>query len=263
MAFIRRDFRIESSYKLAFLLETVGALITVLSFHFVGKLVDSGRPASLAKYGGGYFGFAMVGLAMSQYFVLSLQSFSGAIRRSQMAGCLEAMLSTRTSPGTVVVLSALYSFLTKTVHIGLVFLVAWLGLGVRFSSANVPAALGVLALSVLAFGGLGILAAAALVVLKKGDPIGWAFSSLSSLVAGALFPVEILPGWLRTCSQLVPMTHSLEAMRLALFKGASLADLRGSLLKLGIMAAVLLPAGIWAFSKAVDKGRRDGSLLHY
>ena len=34
-------------------------------------------------------------------------------------------------------------------------------------------------------------------------------------------------------------------------------------LGLDSMAAVLLPVSVLAFSRAVEKGRRDGSLMHY
>ena len=40
------------------------------------------------------------------------------------------------------------------------------------------------------------------------------------LVSGVLYPVELLPHWLRTIGSWVPLTHALEGMRLALLKGA-------------------------------------------
>ena len=53
------------------------------------------------------------------------------------------------------------------------------------------------------------------------------------------------------------------SLRMALFRGASVAELAYPLSMLAVMVLVLLPASVWAFGAAVDKGRRDGSLLHY
>jgi ABC-2 type transport system permease protein len=262
-AFIQRDFRVESSYKFAFVFELATSVFPVFSFYFIGKLVDTGGAGSLEKYGGRYFPFAMVGVAFSQYYMVALGAFSGAIRRSQMAGCLEAMLSTRTGPGAVVVYSSLYSFLIKTVHILLVFAVGGLFLSAHLGNANLPAALLTVALTVAVFGSLGIFSAAFIVLLKKGDPIEWLFGAASSLLGGAAFPLAIMPGWMRHLAAFIPITYSLEAMRLSVLRGYTVSMLWKPLSILAAMAVVLLPLSVWSFTGAVEKGRRDGTLMHY
>lgn len=261
-AFIKRDFIVESSYKFAFVFELTTSVFPVFSFYFLGKLVNGREAVSLAKYGGNYFPFALVGLAFTQYFMLALQTFATTIRRSQWVGCLEAMLSTQTKPETVVILSSLYSFIMKTVHIALVFLIGLL-LGVDYSNSNIPSIFITLVLTILAFSALGIFSASIIIVLKKGDPIEWVFGSLCSLLGGALFPISLMPNWMQKIALLLPITYSLEAMRLAVFKGYSIEQLAKQLLILGGMALVMSPLSVWCFALAVDKGRRDGTLMHY
>ncbi len=263
IAFVRRDFIIHASYKFAFVFELLTTVFPVLSFYFVAKLVKGANVESLHQYGGEYFPFVLVGIAFTQYFMLALSSFATTIRRSQMAGCLEAMLSTRTHSATIIVLSSLYAFGVKLGHMLVAFTLAGVVLGVDYSRANFVSAGVVLLLTVLAFSGFGILSAAIIVVLKKGDPIEWIFGSLCSLLGGALFPVAVMPGWLQKIAALLPMTHSLEAARLAILRGESLVRLWPQLVILGGMAALLLPTSIVLFSKAVEKGRRDGGLMHY
>jgi len=263
LAFIKRDLIIESSYKFAFVFETLTSVFPVLSFYFIARLVGESGARSLTKYGGSYFPFVMIGIAFSQYFMLALRTFAATIRRSQMAGCLEAMLSTRTDPQVVILLSSLYSFLAKLAHIGIVFAVAGLFLGVELGGANVVSAAVVLVLTVATFSSMGIFAAAIIVVLKKGDPIEWIFGSLSTLLGGALFPTSLLPGWARRVSDLLPITYALDAMRLAILKGHSLAQLWRQVAIMGGMSLVLLPISVWCFTLAVEKGRRDGTLMHY
>ncbi len=261
--FFKRDLRVESSYKAAFLFEYLTTILPLLTFYFVAKLVGEHSASSLTPYGGKYFPFAVVGLAFMQYFTIALTNFAATIRRSQMAGCLEAMLSTQTSPGTVIILSSAYSFLVKLLHLVLVLAVSGLLLGVSFGKCNFTSMAIILVLTIASLSGLGILSAAFIVVMKKGDPIEWFIGSVSSMLGGALFPVSLMPDWLRAISALLPTTYALEALRLAMLKGADMWALRREMLILGMMAAVLLPASVWVFSKAVEKGRRDGTLMQY
>ena len=264
LAFIKRDSRIESSYKVAFVFEALTTVFPLVSFYFIGRLVGPQNPGGgLARYGGQYFPFALVGIAVSQYLLLSLGTFSRTIRRSQMAGCLEATLSAQTSPQAVIVFSSLYCFATKLLHTLLVFVLGWLIFGVNLQQANFLSAAVVLALTVAAFSGLGILSAAFIVLLKKGDPIEWCIGAASSLLGGAVFPIEVMPGWMQALSVLFPITYSIEAMRMAILRGWGLEMLWKPVAILAVMAAILLPAGIWAFTAAVAQGRRDGSLMHY
>ena len=86
---------------------------------------------------------------------------------------------------------------------------------------------------------------------------------MSSLVGGAFFPVEILPDWLRVISFLLPITHALEALRLSMLEGYSIATLWRPLTALAVMAGTMLPLGLWLFSYAVDHARREGTLMQY
>lgn len=261
--FFKRDFRIESSYKAAFVFESLTTLLPVLTFYFIAKLVGGGAAESLSPYGGQYFPFAVIGLAFMQYFTIALTNFAATIRRSQMAGCLEAMLSTRTTAGTVIMLSSVYSFVVKLFHLVLVLAISSLLLGVDFSSCNFVSMTLILVLTIASLSGFGIFSAAFIVVMKKGDPIEWFIGSLSSMLGGALFPVSLMPGWLQQIAAFLPTTYALESLRLAMLKGASVVVLWREILILAIMAGIFLPASVWIFSKAVEKGRRDGTLMHY
>lgn len=263
IAFFRRDLQVESSYKLAFVFESMASIFPLLTFYFISKLIAPGSSAALGRYGGRYFPFAVVGLAFMQYFMMAMMNFAATIRRAQMAGCLEAMLSTQTQPGTVILLSSVYSFTIKMVHVALILAIGGLLLGADFSRCNVLSVMVIMALAAMSSAGIGILSAAFIVVMKKGDPIEWLIGSVSSLLGGALFPVSIMPPWLQKVSALLPTTYALEALRLAMLKGYSVGMLWNQTAVLGAMAVILLPGSVWVFARAVDKGRRDGTLMHY
>ena len=141
--------------------------------------------------------------------------------------------------------------------IGVIFM------GVTFKDANYASAVVVLILSIISFSGLGIIAASFIIVLKRGDPVTWIISSISSLLGGVYYPINVLPEGLQWLAMLLPITYSLDAMRLALLQGDTISDLLPQILALSAFCVVLVPAGIVAFRFAVRQAKIDGSLTQY
>lgn len=100
-------------------------------------------------------------------------------------------------------------------------------------------------------------------VFKKGDPVTWIFTSLSVPLGGVFYPVSSLPGPLQWISNLLPVTHSLEAMRRTLLDGASIGDVRGSLFALAVFTAILLPASLLLFRHSLRWAKQRGSLVQF
>jgi ABC-2 type transport system permease protein len=173
------------------------------------------------------------------------------------------MLATPTRISEIILASAQWDYLLTTLRVVIYLGVGALFLGVSFQESNWAAAALVLALTVVVFGSLGILAASFIMVLKRGDPITWAFGAVSSLLGGVYYPVEVLPGWLQMLARLLPITYALHAMRLALLQGAGFDILLPDLLALTLFAVILLPLSLLAFQFAVRRARQDGSLTHY
>jgi ABC-2 type transport system permease protein len=261
--FIKRDFIIESSYKLNFILTFVNSTFPVISFFFVSKLIKGTESLSLAGYGGDYFSFALIGIAFTRFFQLAVDTFSGNIKRAQMAGCLEAILSSQTDAKTIVLLSSFYSFFSAGIQLIFMFMIGTVFFGFDLSNINIVSTLIVLVASLLTFISLGIFSAAGTVIFKQGEPIGWLFGAVSALLGGAMFPVSVMPSWLQVISQIFPITYSLDALRLAMLKGYGVSMLSTQLITLVLMAVILFPLSLQTFKWAVEKGKRDGTLMQY
>ncbi len=260
--FIKRDFQTESSYKMAYLLSAIGALLPLVMFYFVSRIVDSSQE-SLAKYGGDYFSFVLIGLAFSRYFQVALNTYSNSIQRAQVTGCLEAMLSTQTSPQACILMSTMYALLASFLQLAIILVCGAVVFGVDFSHVNVIASLVVFALALLVFISFGIVSAACIVVLKKGDPVGWVLTSASMILGGAYFPVEVMPHWLQNVAHIIPAMYALDALRLTMLQDFTISGVAPQLLLLGGMALVLLPGSLKLFDMAVNKAKRDGTLAQY
>lgn len=259
LAFLKRDFYIDISYRFNFLISLVAVIFSASIFYFMGKIVD---PATVQDSANDYFSFALVGMAFAMFLRTGLGSFAESIREEQMLGTLEAMMSTPTSLTTIILSSSLWRFLFTSISV-LVYLLVGAAFGISFAGANILGALILLVFTVAAYSALGIISASFIIVFKRGDPINWVVSSASILVGGVFYPVSILPGWLRFFSRLLPITYSLEGIRGALLKGEGLSSLGGDILALAIISAVLIPISLALFRLAVNHARRTGTLVKY
>lgn len=249
---IKRDYLIESSYKLYFALDILYSLFPVFTFYFVGKLV-----------GKNYFTFAVIGIALTQYFNSALKSLSSSIRDAQMAGSLEALMSTRTDMMTIMLTAPLYTYLIKLVNFGVILAFSAIFLHVDYSHVNIFSAFVVMLLSIAVFSGLGILAGAFILIFKRGNPLEPVFVLMVTMLSGAYFPVNVLPKTLRWLADINPVRYAVDAARNAIISGHSIFMLQKELLILIASSLVLIPVGLFIFTRAIRKVKRDGSLMVY
>ena len=262
-AFLRRDISIAISYRLHFLMQLVGILFSVSTFYFLAQLFGTAMVPQLEEYGGDYFSFVLIGLAFSGYMGRSLSSFAESIRESQVMGTLEIMLLSPTRLSAILLSSSLWPYVLTTIRVIFYFILGALIFGFSLSQANFLTALVVLLLSITSFSGIGILSAAIVLIVKKGDPVAWALGSVSTLLAGVYYPITVLPNWLEPVSHLLPLTYALDGMRLAMLKGASLYDVRLDILALLGFTVVLTPLAFLVFRKALKRAKMEGSLIQY
>lgn len=260
-AFLRRDFLIESSYPIAFISSNLNAVVILFMFFFVSKLIDPSH-VGIAKYGADYFAFTFVGYVFYQYFDQALGSFSRAIQREQVTGSLEAMLATQTPPEFCLLMSSFYYHFYAGAQLLFLVLVG-LGFGIDFSASSLGAGFLIFVLSVTTFMSVGIISAAGIIVMKKGDPLGWLLTTSNFVLGGAFFPVEVMPDWLQFVAKFLPAKYALDGLRTALLGGGSFAEIADQALVLGGMTLVLGPASIKILFSALKKAQQDGTLIHY
>ncbi len=263
LAFLIRDFYTEISYRFAFLVGIGGILFRAFIFYFLAQLIGDSAAPLLADYGGDYFAFVIIGIALGGYFGVGLSGFATALRQAQTTGTLEALLMTPVPVPMVIVGSAMWSYAYTTFRVLVYLLVGVLLLGLNLSAANVPAALLILLLGIISFASIGILAASVIMVVKRGDPVTALFGNLATLVGGVYYPIDVMPDWLQAVAKLLPITYALNGMRAALLNGASWAELAPDLWALLVFCLLLFPLSLFVFRFAVNRARADGSLAQY
>ena len=261
--FIKRGLVTLISYKTALALGIVGSFVGLLQFTFMGKFLNDGNSfPALTSYGGNLLAYLIIGTAFSSFLGVSLSSFSSTIRSEQQMGTLEFLLLSNTRLEMILLYSGLMNFLQAFVNVALLLAIVILVFGIPMD-INLPAAIAAMILTVTSLSGIGLMSAGIIIVTKVGDPISWAFTSLTSLFSGVLFPVEYLPTYLRPISMLLPTTYALDALRLALIKNASTASIAPQLTVLLILTLLTLPLGFIVLRIGYNRARYSGSLSQY
>ena len=263
LAFVCRDFINESSYKLAFVTQVAGIFFTTVVWFFLSNLFGNSVSPYLKKYGGDYFSFVLIGISFTNYLEVSLRSFSSSIRSAQTLGTLEAMLVTQTKVQMIIFSSSLYSFIMTSFRVVVYLLCGAIFFGLPMGKANYSGACLILTITIACFCSLGIISASFIMVFKKGNPLNWIFVNLSWLLGGVLYPISVLPEWLEKISYLLPITYSLEGMRMALIRGHTIHDLLPNIIPLLGFTVVLLPLSMSVFKFSVKRAKMEGSLIQY
>jgi ABC-2 type transport system permease protein len=107
---------------------------------------------------------------------------------------------------------------------------------------------------------IGILAGAAVLVMKRGQMISATIVYLMTILAGMVFPVSVLPDGLEALSAVIPLRYAFDGARQALFAGTGWED---DVLALVAFAVVLWPLSVFLFGKAGIWARKAGSLSEY
>lgn len=257
----RRDVRISLTYRLAFVLRFLSTLFQVAVFYFISKLVTGPQPG-LDHYEGGYFAYALIGLAFMRLFNISLSGYAGMLTESQQMGTLEAQALLPVPLPLLIFGANLWPYLYAFGET-LLYLLLGLALGAPLAGANVPAALVVAVLASMAISGLGLMGAALILVFKRGNAVSWAVEAAAALLAGVYFPPQLLPQPVQKLSLLLPHTYALAGLRGALLNGDPFTKLLPSLLALLAFTLLLMPLGVIALAWALKQAQSKGNLAQY
>jgi ABC-2 type transport system permease protein len=262
-AFVRRDFLVDFSYRLSFVLHAAHILLGVAAYFFLARFVDRAALGGAAP-----FPFLLIGLAANAFMSTWLVCFTEAIRSGQAAGTLKLIFSSPLSLGQFLFFSSLYPSARAALEAA-VYVAAGLALGLGTAVANpfgsglptvafAKAGLMVL-LASMAFAAIGTASAAFALLVKRGDPVLWIATSASWLLGGVLYPVQLLPEPLQRAAQLLPITHAVDGLRAAFTGSGSIPAAAAALLLFVIIA---LPSSVAAFHWALRRARVRGSLGH-
>jgi ABC-2 type transport system permease protein len=134
-----------------------------------------------------------------------------------------------------------------------------------FQWSQLPGFLIILAVSSVAFIGLGLIAATLPVMSpERGAEATNILQGVLLLISGVYYPVNVLPQWIQPLALISPATYALRASRQLIgLEGSGPATFAGilpDLLRLLLLGMILVPLGLWVFGRAEKWAKRNGKL---
>ena len=214
----------------------------------------------------------LIGALLWNYLSRLYEEISMSIAYERWEGTLEYTFMAPVSRAVHLLGVSLYSLLNSIVTSVIVLVGLMLFTNLNLRGANLPGVLVVLAVSTVAFVGLGLFAAVFPVMSpERGAEATHIFQGSLLLVSGVYYSIETLPRWLQPLSVFSPATYTLSACR-KLFgvgsadstaerlAGAPLSAVSHELLVLALMGAIILPLGLFVFMRVEAWAKKTGKL---
>jgi len=262
LAFLRVSWLTATSYRLALAFSFGGLIVSFVPLYFVAGALQPVVEDSIRMEGEQYFGFLVVGIAITYYLGFAMRSLPGAISGGIRSGTLEALIATPTPLPILIAGQMAYSFCITTARAVVIFLAMWIA-GAPIAWTGLPLSAAIVGLIVLAHIPVGLIAAALHLVFRTSGPLTSGVLFGSTLLGGVYYSTTVIPDAIQPLAALVPLTYGLRALRQTMLGGESLAAVTPDLLVLSGFAVVLMIMGLTAFRMALNYARQAGTLAQY
>jgi len=262
-AFMMRDLRMLSTYKLAFSMSYLNIIFNLFYFVLFGSVFSASGSSVLTPYGGDYISYLLVGSVGWGFLWSIMGTTSGSLRSEMMMGTVESILLTKTRMVTMMFSYALYGS-----FFGLLSIILLVGIGFIFFNVSVFATANIFTLIIFIFStammfGFGLIFAGLTIWLKNIGAVSSVIQSISMFFCGVYFPLTVLPEFLRPIAMYIPFYYPIEGLRRSLITTTPSTELiTYSCIVLGLAVFFIL-LGIYILHKGLIKAKKDGSLMFY
>jgi ABC-2 type transport system permease protein len=251
-AFVERNFNLSRRYwgwEVAFLVYSAAG---ALSISFIGA--QFGDPLLLLTL--------MVGAIFWNYLSVVFSWIAETISVERWEGTLEYTMMAPVHRSTHLLGSVAYAMVFGLVHTAAILLAMVVFFPhLAVGHANALTVVTFFVLGSFSFVGIAMLAAILpLLYVERGAQMTFVLQSVLLLVSGVYYSVDVLPGWMQVVSHLSPATYAIDGVRKGLIDGVPVGQLIGDVWPLIVMGVVLIPFGLWAFSRAERYAKRTGKL---
>ncbi len=258
-ALVRRDWLVTRSYRTSLVTDLVFGFLNLLMYYFIARALHPRIGVSLDG-APSYFAFATGGIVLALVLQAGTIVLSRRVREEQLTGTLEMLVVQPIAPSELAIGLAGFPFLFAIGRAFAYLLLAGLFLGLSFAHTSWVGLIVALLSSGVAFSAIGITIASVILVFKRGDVLGPVVVTALTLLGGAVFPTQVLPGWLSALSYVVPTRYAFQALRGAQFGATSWVT--PSLILIGF-SVVALSLALYLFTFALRLTARRGTLNQY
>lgn len=262
LALLAAQWRVTLSYRIQTLLSFGALAFAIVPLYFIANAVQPVMANAIRGEGGNAFTFLLVGTVAISIVSVALTAVPTSLGAAIGSGTFEALLGTPTSPAILVTGMGALPLVMSCVR-GVVLLGLGVLFGARFAWPALPAAMLVLALIVVSHLAVGLVGAGMVLAFRTAGPLPRLMLLSSSLLGGVYYPTNVVPSWLRSISDILPLSYGLRAFRRVLLDGASLGAVRQDVITLAGETSLLLAMGLGAIAAGFRYARHQGTLTQY
>ncbi|HEY0971272.1 MAG TPA: ABC transporter permease [Gemmatimonadales bacterium] len=261
-ALVRAQWLVALTYRTRMLFSILGVLVGVVPVFIISRALQEVAAPSLVGEGSQLFAFLVVGTVGLVFITSALVALPTAIGSGISTGTWESLLATPARVWGLLAALSVYDLLWNVAKAA-ALLAAAAALGARFEWGALMLALGILALIVIAYLAIGVIAGALQLAFRSTTPLPRVVLIASVFLGGVYYPTSAIPDGFRVLSEWIPLTYGLRALRRSLLEGWRLSQILPDLEMLLLFDAVLATVAALAFAAALRHARRAGTLSQY
>ncbi len=262
LAMIHARWRTAASYRIRLLISIASLAVTVVPLYFVANALQPVMAESIQAQGGEYFAFLIVGMVTFLLLPAAVNTLPGEVSGGINTGVLEAQLGTQTRLPSILAGMIGFNLIWTLLRAAILLLAGWV-LGASIVWSQLFSAALILGLILLAYLPFGLIASALVIAFRTAGPLGQGILVVSSLLGGVYYPTTVIPSWIQSISDFIPLTYGLRALRGTLLEGMTLPSVLPDLGMLVGFVIVLTAIGWGALTLALSHARRAGTLAQY
>ncbi|OGS69026.1 MAG: hypothetical protein A2Y96_01855 [Firmicutes bacterium RBG_13_65_8] len=266
IAVVGRTFKTNFRYSTWFLPYVIWPVVAPFSYVFTSRALSGPNNEALQSFArlSGTTNFTMfiiIGTTFWFWFNMMLWDLGYSFRREQMRGTMESNFLAPVPKAFMALGAFLVSVVVGLGMVVMACVTAYLVWGLRFTGSFWGLCAVVLA-SVPSIYGIGLIFASAVLLLKEVNAMVFFVRGIMTVFCGVVYPVAALPGWMQAISRALPLTYSIEAVRV-IAAGGGLGDVLPGLRFLGLSGAILLFLGFACFEGVQVHLIKTGTLGQY
>jgi ABC-2 type transport system permease protein len=266
LAVVRRTFKTNFRYSTWFLPYLVWPVVAPFGYVFTSRALSGPNNEALQSFAQlsgttDFTMFVIIGTTFWFWFNMMLWDLGYSFRREQMRGTMESNFLAPVPKAFMALGAFLVSAVVGLATVVMACVTAYLVWGLRFTGSAWGLCAVVLA-SVPSIYGIGLIFASAVLLLKEVNAMVFFVRGIMTVFCGVVYPIAALPGWMQAISRALPLTYSIEAVRV-IAAGGGLGDVLPHLRFLGFSGAILLLLGFACFEGMQAHLIKTGTLGQY
>ena len=262
LALMRVSFLTAASYRLAMFVSVAGLALQIVPTYYIGRTLDPFLAPAIKGEGSDYFGFLVMGTVAYLLLAAAVDALPRALERGISTGTLELIFSTPSSVPSLLVGLTGYELLWTAAR-AIVVLGAAAAFGFHAHWARFPEAALILAIIVITYFGIGLIAGAMIIAYRRTASLQTIVIVGSAMLGGVTYPTKLVPSWIGRFSDVIPMTYGLRAVRRITIDDWPLRAVLADVGTLVLFCVTFLAIGSLAMTHALRRARAEGTLSQY